>query len=194
MSGSEGNDRVPMGNSECAQQNQQPAAAFTGEIGHYRLDLGFIVNRRGPHRQPEGWRRLLDVAQDQTGIACGSGIEKDRHVCNGRVDLRQHLRPFPGHRRVENAEAGDVAARARQILDEALANRVDYKPENDRDRTGLMPQRLDGGAALADEHLGTQRDQLRSVALEKRGVAAGPAPVDVQIIALFAPEGAEPLD
>ena len=191
--GGEGDDGVAMRSGEGVRQNQQPAALFAREPRHHRLDLGIVVNRRGPHRHGEGRGRFLDGAQHQTGIGRGRGIVEDRHARDGRGDLRQHPQPFAGHRRVVIAEAGDVAAGARQARDEALADRIGDEREHDRDRACLPPQRLDRRAALGQEHLGAERDQFRRVALEERGVAAGPAPVDAQIAALVPVERAEPL-
>jgi len=56
--------------------------------------------------------------------------------------LCEHLKPFARHRRVENAEAGDVTTGVRQIRDKALADRIGDSDEYYRDRACLPVQRL----------------------------------------------------
>ena len=111
---------------------------------------------------------------------------------NGRDDLGQHPQPFAGHRRVVICEAGDIAAGARQTLDEALANRVGDIHYDDWDRAALPPQRSDTRAAPGHEHLGLERDEFRRIPLVEHGVAASPAPIDTQILAIAPIERAEP--
>ena len=123
----------------------------------------------------------------------GRGIEKDRHARDRRDDLGQHPQPFAGHRRVVICEAGDIAAGARQTLDEALANRVGDIYQDDRDRAVLPPQRSDTRAAPGHEHLGVELDEFRRIPFVERGGAASPAPIDAQILAIAPIERAKPL-
>jgi len=97
--------------SEDFGQNQHPAALVALEPCHHRLDLGIVLNGRGPNLHREGWGCVLDGAQHQTGLRRRRGIKEDRHTYDRRHDLCQHLQPFAGHRRVEIAEAGYIPTR-----------------------------------------------------------------------------------
>ena len=44
------------------------------------------------------------------------GILHDRNACDVRRRFLEHFEPFPGHRVLENREAGDIAARMRRLL------------------------------------------------------------------------------
>ena len=52
------------------------------------------------------------------------GIAKHRRSRHARRDLFEQLQPFPAHAVFELHETGDVAARPRQAVDEASADRI----------------------------------------------------------------------
>jgi hypothetical protein len=57
----------------------------------------------------------------------------------------------------------------------------------------LPLDRLDRRIAPGEEHIRAERDQFCRLASRERGVGARPAPVDVQVDALFPAERTEPL-
>src|SRR3984957_19885679 len=71
-----GGDGVAMHPSEDFGQNQHPAALVALEPCHHRLDLGIVLNGRGPNLHREGWvcprwraasDRLAERSRDQRG-------------------------------------------------------------------------------------------------------------------------------
>ena len=57
---------------------------------------------------------------------------KDGHPRHAGRDLLEQLKPFSGHAVFERDEPGDVAARPREALDEAGADRIGDDREHDR--------------------------------------------------------------
>jgi len=171
-------------------KTSNPPPSSRARFRHRRLDRGLVANRSGPRRHCEYRSSVLDSAH-KTGKGRCLGIEQDRYALDPGSDLRQHLQPFAGHRRVVIGEAGDRAAGVGQALDEALADRVGDDHENDRD-VGSPSQRLDGLAAVGHQYVRIERDQFRRVALEEPAIAAGPAPVYSQIAVLVPIERSSP--
>ena len=113
----------------------------------------------------------------------GVGIEHDRHPLEPRRDLPEGLDPFAADREFEIGEAGQIAARLRQVGDEPLSDRIGDLHEHDRQRTGL---RLQGGRhrrAVGEDQVRLQADELRRLLLQRRPVA-GPAVIDLKIAPL----------
>jgi len=65
-------------------------------------------------------------------------FSKDRRARHAGHDLFEQLQPFPGDGIFEIGEARGVAARARQALDVASADRVGDNREHDRNGTGRL--------------------------------------------------------
>ena len=64
------------------------------------------------------------MAPNWRGAGRDGGIPKHRHSRHARRDLLEQLQPFPADAVFENAETGGVAARPRQAVDEAGADRI----------------------------------------------------------------------
>jgi hypothetical protein len=162
-------------------KTSNPPRSRARKLRDHRLDLVGVVARRAFRRDREGRCCVLDGAHHQPGIGGGYRIVQDSHARDRRGNLRQHLQPLAGHQRVEVAEAGDIAAGMREVFDEALAHGIGDHCKHDRGRAGFPPQRHDGRAGLCKKHVWTELNQFRRVAIEQRGVAPGPAPVNAQI-------------
>ena len=102
-------------------------------------------------------------------------IAKDRHARHARRDLLEQLQPFPAHAVFERGEAGGVAARPRQALDEAGADRIGDWHEHDRHGAGRLLQRPHGRAASGQDDVRRERDQFRRVFANAVGIARAPA-------------------
>ena len=103
------------------------------------------------------------------------GIPKDRRSRHARRDLLEQLQPFRAHAVFELSEAGRVAARPRQALDEAGADRIGDLHEHDRHGAGRLLQWPDGRAANGQDDVRRERDQFRRVSANCVGIAGAPA-------------------
>ena len=74
----------------------------------------------------------------------------------------------------EQDEAGRVAARPRQAVDEAGADRIGDNHEHDRHSAGRLQQRPYGRAAMGQDDVRRERDQFRRVSANALGVARRP--------------------
>ena len=89
------------------------------------------------HLDPERWRRCLDGAPqaDPGGYGC---IPKDRRSRHGRCDLLEQFQPFPAQAIFVLDKARGVAARPREAIDEAGADRVGDIVEHDWHGAGRL--------------------------------------------------------
>src|SRR5262245_3784806 len=71
------------------------------------------------------------LTQEDRIIRRGVGIEQKRHASDAGGNLLEHLQPFPYHRKVDEREAGDVAAGTRQSHHETLSDRIVDDAEHD---------------------------------------------------------------
>ena len=113
---------------------------------------------------------------------CG-GIPKDRHSRHARRDLLEQLQPFPADAVFEMHEPGGVAARPRQALDEAGADRIGDDREHDRHGAGRLQQRPHGRGAMGQDDVRRERGQFRRVSANLGGIGRGPAGVDAHVAA-----------
>ena len=65
-------------------------------------------------------------------------IPKDRRARHARRDLLEQFQPFPAHAVFEQGKTGGVAARPRQAVDEAGADRIGDRREHDRHGAGRL--------------------------------------------------------
>ena len=93
------------------------------------------------HLHPERRRHGLDGAElaDRRRVW---RVPKDRYSCHARRNLLEQFQPFPAEAVFEREETGGVAARPREALDEAGADRIDR-------RSGTRPARCGSPAAMA---------------------------------------------
>ncbi len=112
---------------------------------------------------------------------------------SARRDLLEQLYPFAGHRRLEIDETGDVAARPRQALDKAAANRIGNDRENNGDGARLLQPRRSGGCVMRENEIGLQRSEFLRESLRQLWVERGPAIVEPDVAALRPPKFLESL-
>ena len=80
-------------------------------------------------------------------------------------------------------ETGGVAARPRQAVDEAGADRIGDDREHDRHGAGRLQQRPHGRGAMGQDDVRRERDQFRRVPANLGGIGRGPAGVDPHVAA-----------
>ena len=110
--------------------------AELGEGGDSALDLAGVANADWAHLDPERLRRSLDGAElsDPGGIV---GIAEHGRARHARRDLLEQFEPFRRSNSYSKMhEAGDVAARPGQALDEAGADRIGDAHEHNRHSCG----------------------------------------------------------
>ena len=76
-------------------------------------------------------------------------------------DLFEQFQPFAADRGFKIVKPSDIRARARQVWDEAAADRIGHLDEDDRDRLRRLPQRPYRRIAVCQNHIRCGRDQLR---------------------------------
>ena len=115
----------------------------------------------------------------------GTGFQHPQHADTPDLwrDFLEQLEPFSGQVVFELEKAGGVAVRLRQAVDRAGADRIDRLREYDRNGTGLPQQRRQGRARTGHDRVEVERDQLRRILAQARGIAAAPAVLDAQIAA-----------
>jgi len=86
-----------------------------------------------------------------------AGIPEDCHSRQARRDLFEQLQPFPGRAVLESHEAGGVAARPRQAVDEAGGDRIADDREHDRHGAGRLQQRPHGCGAMGQDDVRRER-------------------------------------
>ena len=91
-----------------------------------------------------------------------------------RRDLLEQLQPFAADAVFEHSKAGGVAARPRQAVDEAGADRVGDTHEHDRHSAGRLLQQPQPWRASGQDDVGRERDQFRRVLAN--ALASSPAP------------------
>ena len=99
---------------------------------------------------------------------------------------------FPLRLYSNDHETGGVAARPRQAVDEAGADRIGDDREHDRHRAGRLQQRPHGRGAVGQDDVRRERGQFRRVFANLGGIGRGPAGVDPHVAAVVQPKSASP--
>ena len=131
---------------------------------------------------PERRCRGLDDGK-LAGAGALGGIPKDRRSRHAWCGLLEQFQPFRAQTEFETNKACGVAARPRQAVDEAGADRIDDDREHDRHRAGRLQHRSHGRSARGQNDVGRERGQFRRVSANIRGIGRGPAGVDAHVVA-----------
>src|SRR5215813_3456285 len=78
------------------------------------------------------------MAPNGAAASGNARVAQDAYRGHARSDILQQLEPFRAKAEIIAGESGDVAARPRETLDEATADRVEDLHEHDRNRPGLL--------------------------------------------------------
>ena len=112
------------------------------------------------------------------------GIPKDRRSRHARRDLFEQFQPFPAHAVFENHKAGGVAARPRQAIDVAGADRIGDDRRTRSARCGspaaTAPSRWRQQARMTSGASATNSAACLRISV---GIARGPAGVDPHVAA-----------
>src|SRR5262245_15069168 len=101
-----------------------------------------------------------------------------------RRNLLEHLQPFPALAVFEHEEAGGVAARARQAINVARANRVLDEREHDRHGARRLQQQRQARAATGEDDVRRERSQFSRMFASGVGIAFALANIDPYVAAV----------
>jgi hypothetical protein len=93
----------------------------------------------------------LSGRQNKSANGAVFRVEDDRDARDPRRDLLERLQPLGRDRELETGEAGEIAARMRQVRHETLADRIGHLREHDRDSVALLLQSGHHGRAVGQD-------------------------------------------
>src|SRR6516165_392763 len=160
--------------------NDKAAIRDTREDGDRVLDLSGIADVHRAHVHTELRRDGLDGREFADPGGYG-GLPKDCYPRYAWRDFFEQLEQFVGHVVFIIHEAGDVAARPRQTINEAGGNRIGDHYEYDRYSTGRLQQGWHGRDATGQDVVGRERDQFLRLSANRGGIGRAPADVDVHV-------------
>jgi hypothetical protein len=152
------------------------------ECNDRALDLAGVAHIDRAQLHPERRRHRLERAQ-LPAPGGYRGIPKDGRSRHAWRNLLEQFQPFPAHAVFEQSKTGGIAARPRQALDEAGADRVDHIDEHDRDGVGRLFQRRHARAARRQNDVRRECDQFHGVSATAYGIVRAPAVVDPHVAA-----------
>jgi hypothetical protein len=106
--------------------------------------------------------------------------------------LFQQLEPFGSDRILECREAGDIATRMREALNQAAAHGVNDTREHDGNRAGRLLQSGYGLGGIGHDDVGREGHKLGGVAAIALILAGAPADIEVEIAAFDPAQLLEP--
>jgi len=131
VAGRERNDQIPVYRCQCACCQDQTAVWSARERRHGALDLGRAAQVDRTHVHSDRRRRGLDDGELADPGGKGRIAQHRRARDTGR-DLLEQFQPLRAQPVFELHEAGGVAARLGQALDEAGANWIRHDHEYGR--------------------------------------------------------------
>ena len=146
------------------------------------LDRASIAHVDGTQLHAKRRRERLDRTE-LAGTGRDAGVAKNRHACHTRRDLLEQLQPFPTQRIFVEGKARGVAARPRQAIDKAGADRIGDTHEHNRHGAGRLQQRPNDRRTSGHDDVGRERGQFRRVLANVVGIGRGPADVDPHVAA-----------
>src|SRR5262245_22298964 len=182
MLGREPDDQIAMDHRRWDRQYDQTAIRLARECDNAALDFFRVPDTNGTYVDTERWRRTLDGAKL---TYCG-GIRHISQHCRSRDlgrDLFEQLQPFDGHAKFGRGEAGGVAARVRQAIDNTCANRIWNQYEYDRHGACCLLHRSDARWSRCQDDIGCECYDFHRVPAIAIGLTRRPSHVDVHIAA-----------
>ena len=124
-------DQIAMKLRQRARRHDQAAIRSARECRDGALDLAASRTLTGLTSTPSDGATAWIAANWPSPAGIG-GIPKDCRSRHARRDLLEQFQPFPAHAVFELDKTGGVAARPRQAVDEAGADRIEGLREHDR--------------------------------------------------------------
>src|SRR5262245_46112527 len=192
VTGRQRNDQIAVKRSRPAPRHDQTSVRRAHEGRKGALSLICVAHVDWVYFHVERRRQGPDDAElaDSGGVR---GISKDCHSRYTRRDLLQQFQPFSAQAVFVRHEAGSVAARPRQAVDEACTDRIADNWEHDRHGAGCQQQWAHGRGAKSKDDVRRERDQFRRVSANVGDTGCGPASVDAHVTADCPPQLLESL-
>jgi hypothetical protein len=124
-------DQIAVNQRQRARRRDETAVWGARECRDGTLDLRRVAHVDRDDLHPERRRHGLDNCE-LTNPGGDGGIPKDRYTRHVWRGLLEQFKPFPGQIVFEEDETGDIAARARQAINEAGSDRVGDIHEHNR--------------------------------------------------------------
>jgi hypothetical protein len=165
-----------------------PAQNTVGIVRRLSIDVGEIKSVRNQsaihgepperihRRQPE----LFGEADDQGAMHHGQAVRDPRKA---GIELPEQLEPFTADREFEISEAGGVSAGMRQVVDEALPDRIGHHRKDDWQSTRILLDGLEAGSSHRDNDVGALYNQHTRVGNKSVVVSGCDANVDDDVAA-----------
>jgi len=96
------------------------------------FDLTSVAEWRLDRLNVKGRSCLYDWLPEQMRERRRIRVEDERHTSHRGCDMFERLQPFATYGEFEAGEAGQIAARAREVRHEGIANRIGNLHEHDR--------------------------------------------------------------
>src|SRR5262245_6461132 len=151
-----------MNRRPCAAGHDQAAVTGAREGRDGALDLGRIAHINWAWLRSERWRHRLD-RPERPASRDEAGISKDRHARHVRRDLLEQLQPLYAHTVFGWSKTGNIAARPRQVADEARSDRIGDDHEYYRHRAGRLQQRSNSRCAGGENDVRRRCGHFRSL-------------------------------
>src|SRR5258707_14417895 len=97
------------------REKSRPAGGRARERSDGAMELSGGAQGDRDRRDGEGGSRRLDRSLEQAGVGRGLQVENERDSGDARRDLLERFEPLRSDRELEIGEAGDMAARTREV-------------------------------------------------------------------------------
>ena len=172
-----------MNRSECVRQDDEAAGRPLCQVADRLLDVGIVANSPRDRRDGEGGSGGFERTNVVAGLRRRLRVEHRGDAGDAGRHLLEQLDPFAAQRRLDIDEAGDVAARTRQALNETAADRIGDHHEYDGDGARRAEERCHDRRGAGENDVRPQLHQLLGQPLHPGGFAGSPAIDDVDIAA-----------
>jgi hypothetical protein len=119
--------------NEGVRRSNQSAARSARKGSDSPFDFGLVTHRRCHEFDSQRCWNRSKLTQIDRVVGCGVRVKQDRCPLDVGRHLFEHLQPFSHHGVVDEREARNVAARAREAYDQALTDWIGDDSEDDRD-------------------------------------------------------------
>src|SRR6516225_5074334 len=166
-----------------AREYDQAAVRLARSPSDGALNLGAITYAGHGHVHTKGWAGSLDGTRDAYLIGL-SRVQNDRDASDVRHNFLEHLKPLPTDCIFAGGKAGDVAARPRQVANDAGHDRIrDRHKDNRYDVRFLLQQRHDQ-CVIDQDDVGFHSNEFTGIESTLIGIATGPTELDPHITAV----------
>ncbi len=181
-------DRFDSNDVERVGPDHQAAARLLRQRGDGFFHFVVAGDGHGDEFRGAGLMRGFDLANPAGIERRRAWIEQQPGPGHAGHDLLQKPYPFADQGRVDERKAGKVAARTRQTLDMAKADRIGRQCKHDRDRIRHALQHRNDRRAVGQDHIGRQRHQFFGILPDQFALARRPPVFDVDIFAFLPAE------